>query len=288
MGVVNHPMSSEPVDRDVIRTPVTDYTMFYEVAGGALVRRMQPVEVAHRWLGSGPVALVALHSLSGAGETFRALAAELEGRARVLAVDLRGFGASHRPTAGYDVEALAADVGKVVAEARPGLPWILLGHGLGAAVALAAAPALAPDGLVLSGVAAVEGAPDALTDLMELATSSPDRVGAELERLTGTRTRTADVTPQVLGHLARAWCAFDGASARDDLTMPVLVLTATEDHLTPAGGPGGAEWLAASAAVELVELAGPHELPNHAADAVAEALGRWLDNTIDPEGEGGT
>jgi len=277
-------MSVETVETDVVHTPVTDYAMFYEVADGALVRRMQPVEVAHRWLGSGPVALVALHSLSGAGETFRALAAALEGRARILAVDLRGFGASHRPTAGYDVDALAADVGKVLDEARPGAPWILLGHGLGAAVALAAAPALAPDGLVLSGLAAAEGAPESLTGLVELATTSPDRVGAELERLTGTQTRAADVTPQVLGHLARAWRAFDGASAPEALDMPVLVLTATGDHLTPAGGPGGAEWLAAHAAVELVELAGPHALVDEAAGAVAEALGRWLDHTIDPEG----
>lgn len=260
------------------RTPVSDYAMFYEVVDGALVRRMQALEVAHRTSGHGAVTVLALHSLSAASGAFARLAAALDGRARTCAADLRGFGGSHRPTKGYDVEVLAADAAKVAAACTPARPRVLLGHGLGACVGLEAARLAPFDGLALSGVALAAGQPAALAPLEELGQDRPEELPAALGGLTGSPTVGEDVTPQVVAQAVRAWRAFDGTSAAAQLDLPLLVLGGEDDALAPVDAEGGGKWLADRARGELVRLPGGHELPAEQPDALAAELRRWMDD----------
>ena len=58
--------------------------------------------------GSPPVLL--LHAWAGSRRSFAALLPLLSGRVRAITVDLRGHGDADKPSAGYDLGALAADV----------------------------------------------------------------------------------------------------------------------------------------------------------------------------------
>lgn len=110
-----------------------------------VVRSADRTQVAVSDVGTGPP-VVLLHGLAGSGDDWwwagavdRLLAA---GR-RVLVVDLRGHGRSTRPTdpAAYAVERLVADVAAVAGLVDDHAPIDLVGWGLGAIVADAAAAA---------------------------------------------------------------------------------------------------------------------------------------------------
>ena len=88
-----------------------------------------------------------VHGVTSSSRTWWRVGPALAERGyRVLAVDLRGHGSSPRPTAGLSVADLATDVAETV-EATAGSPVdLLVGHSLGALVALelvAARPRLA-------------------------------------------------------------------------------------------------------------------------------------------------
>jgi cis-3-alkyl-4-acyloxetan-2-one decarboxylase len=84
--------------------------------------------------------ILALHGLMGSHEYLRPLAAELNGDAEVVAVDLPGFGESPKPpesayTPGDHAAALALTVGSL-ALAEVEAPLTVAGHSLGAVVGL--------------------------------------------------------------------------------------------------------------------------------------------------------
>lgn len=250
-------------------TPVTDYTMFYEHVDGLPVRRMEPIRVAWRRLGSGPRMLVCVHSINRAASTFEPLAEALAATAEVVAIDLRGFGASHRPTAAATVAELTADVLRVGAELGESRP-LLYGHGFGACVALAAARQLS-SGAVVSGVAFAAGEPQAVARLE--AAGGDGAAGVELPRALGSGKR-ADVNPLTVGQVAQAWRAF--AAAADELP-PLLALAGSDDGVTPADGPGGAAWAATAGHGRLVIVDGAgHDLPREGPEEIAAAIGEWM------------
>jgi pimeloyl-ACP methyl ester carboxylesterase len=100
-------------------------------------------QLATRWWGSegrGVVPrllAVLVHGVTSSSRTWWRVGPALAERGyRVLAVDLRGHGSSPRPTAGLSVADLATDVAETV-EAAAGPPVdLLVGHSLGALVAL--------------------------------------------------------------------------------------------------------------------------------------------------------
>jgi len=97
---------------------------------------------------------VLVHGVTSSSRTWwRAGPALAERGYRVLAVDLRGHGSSPRPTAGQSVADLATDVAETV-EAAAGPPVdLLVGHSLGALVALELVAAQLLD--ILKGIDAV-------------------------------------------------------------------------------------------------------------------------------------
>ena len=95
------------------------------VAGG--------VRIHYRRLGSGP-AMVLLHGFPQTGHCWRKVMPALAERFTVVAPDLRGYGDSDRPAAGYDKRTMAADVADVIRTL--GIqPVVLVGHDRGARVA---------------------------------------------------------------------------------------------------------------------------------------------------------
>ena len=104
-----------------------------------------------------PVLLV--HGLGGSGRYFERLAARLDGRFRIVAPDLAGFGSSDKPKLGYDRAAHLEDL-DAVAEGLGDRTPVVAGHSLGGlfaalwaarrpeavrALAIVAAPYPSPD-----------------------------------------------------------------------------------------------------------------------------------------------
>lgn len=108
-----------------------------------MVVRLQSGEQIHYldWDSAAPSSpIVLVHGLTRTAWTWVPVARRLAVDHPVVAVDLRGHGASDAPLAGYELESLALDVLTVVAgkgwgEAVGGVPVVVAGHGLGAMVA---------------------------------------------------------------------------------------------------------------------------------------------------------
>jgi pimeloyl-ACP methyl ester carboxylesterase len=90
-------------------------------------------KVAYSDRGNGPAAVL-LHSSAGTRAQWRSLTEMLEGKRRVLAPDLRGYGESGGRPGTPDLADEAAIVGALAA--RAGGPIDLVGHSYGGAVAL--------------------------------------------------------------------------------------------------------------------------------------------------------
>ena len=77
--------------------------------------------------------LVLLHGLSASSDSWRPVADRLRGSWRVIALDLRGHGASGRDTGGYSFGDHCADVSRVLDAL--GERVVLVGHSLGGVIA---------------------------------------------------------------------------------------------------------------------------------------------------------
>src|SRR5262245_8317904 len=102
------------------------------------IARAGGFDVDYEDVGSGP-AVVLLHSSASGNRQWRRLSDELKSRYRLIAVNLFGYGAT-TPWAGKEELTLGDAANLVVAVAdHVDEPAALVGHSLGAAVALEAA-----------------------------------------------------------------------------------------------------------------------------------------------------
>lgn len=113
--------------------------------------------LAYEVAGQGTPALVFVHGWAGERGLWRATMAEFAGQQRVLALDLAGHGESGAERADWSLAAFAGDIATVV-RAEGLEDCVLVGHSLGAPLALLALPMLAPR---VRAVIAVEGLHDA-------------------------------------------------------------------------------------------------------------------------------
>jgi pimeloyl-ACP methyl ester carboxylesterase len=125
------------------------------------------VELAIWRAGEGPDPVVCLHGITAQHRAFNAAARYLGPSRGIVGVDLRGRGDSDKPESGYNLEAHAADVVRVL-DHRGLESAVLAGHSMGAFVALKTA-LLFPErvrALVLldGGWPRVESKPEELTE----------------------------------------------------------------------------------------------------------------------------
>ena len=130
--------------------------------------------------GVGKTTLLFLHYWGGSARTWTRVIDQLEGEARCVAIDQRGWGCSASLDGRYDLEAMADDVEDVVCAL--GLKQVVLvGHSMGGKVAqiLAARGAIAPVGLVLVAPAPPHAMPVPAEQRAAMLASYQSREGVE-------------------------------------------------------------------------------------------------------------
>jgi non-heme chloroperoxidase len=173
-------------------------------------------------------------------------------RHRAIAVDLRGFGASTRPTSGYTIDDLAGDVVAFLLESsdtRGTAGVTVVGHSMGSFVARRVAQ-LAPakvQRLVLIG-SAVRAANDVLREVAEVVADLPDPVPEAFAREFQAGTIHGPVPEPFFDGLvaesrkapAPVWrealaggIAYDDTERLGDITVPTLVIGGDKDALFP-------------------------------------------------------
>ena len=248
------------------------------------------------WGGSDPhhrPLAVLVHGVTSSSRTWWRVGPALAGRGfRVLAVDLRGHGASARAEAGLAVADLADDVAETVAETATVPVDLLVGHSLGALVALEVVgrrPGFARRLVVEDppGSSSVDGAelaagieadtarvvtdPEGLRRELEAANPAwpPGEAGRRIADL-------ADCDGRAIADAFRQGVAFDLPALLAAARLPILMLLGEEDLGSTLTG------LDRKSAVEAVAggttriLPAGHNLHREALDPWLAALDAWL------------
>jgi pimeloyl-ACP methyl ester carboxylesterase len=257
-------------------------------------------EAVHRPLAAQPLAVL-VHGVTSSSRTWWRVGPALTDRGyRVLAVDLRGHGASPRAEAGLSAADLADDVAETVGAVTAGSPGVaaqppvdlLVGHSLGALVALEVAgrrPGFArrlvaedpPGSASVDWAALADGveadtsravtAPDALR--RDLVAANPAWPPGEAERRVAD---LADCDGQAIAAAFRSGIRYDLSALLAAVPLLVLLLLAEESIGSTLLG------LDRKAAVESLGdgttrvLPAGHNVHREALDAWLAALDDWL------------
>jgi pimeloyl-ACP methyl ester carboxylesterase len=230
----------------------------------------------------GGPALILIHGAGGSHLHWPAALRRMPG-ATVYAVDLPGHGRSEGPGREH-IEDYVADIVRFM-DAVGVSRGVLVGHSMGGAIAQMTA-LMAPErvaGLVLVGTGArLRVAPALLDGILQdargaLALITEWAWGPEADPAMVARGRQmmARVNPRVVWGDFAACDRFDIRERVGEITAPALVITGSEDRMTP---PKFGQWLAEripGARFVLVEGAG-HMVMLEKPDQVASAVREWL------------
>ena len=257
---------------------------------------LDSVEVACEISGHGSPAIVLLHGLGASTRLWRDVQARLGDGNQVLSLDLRGAGRTRQlEDRALSLETWADDL-RGTLEALDIERPVLVGHSLGAGVALKYALGF-PDhvaGLVLMGVdpdlsnlaprmlAAAE-----LIERVGLATWVADHWSKNTPFAAATLARSPEIVDRYSSMLlsndepsyvrtCRAIAASESLAGRvGEITLPTLVILGAEDDRTlPEHGRSLARRLAGARVVELPGVG--HTMPFEAPDEVAAALAEFV------------
>jgi sigma-B regulation protein RsbQ len=120
--------------------------------GPRIVMSDDNVHLEYHVFGQGDPAVVLVHGWAGNENYWHEQFGVLKARYTVVALDLAGHGASGRNRTDWSIDNYARDVATIVRQV-PNRQLVLVGHSMGATVALAAAPKIGPR---LIGIIAVE------------------------------------------------------------------------------------------------------------------------------------
>ncbi len=252
---------------------------FLRTAGGLRFAYMEQGERI------GPAVLM-LHGYSDSHHSFDLIRPHLPQNMRVIALTMRGHGQSDKPFDVYDVAEFAADVPEVL-DALGIESAILVGHSLGAAVALDAAAAYPAR---VSGIALIGGFADfrnnaGVIELVDAVKNFTDPVDPEFV-LAFQESTIADMIPQrfldlvvseslrlpahVWRSIGRGLVAADPLRAAVRASAPALLMRGVKDAFVPeadqqllAGALGDARW---------VEMYGAGHAPHWEAPAETAAI----------------
>jgi pimeloyl-ACP methyl ester carboxylesterase len=224
--------------------PRTEFTVVRHVRLASGVQ----LEIAERGPRDG-LPVVMLHGITDSRLSYESMWHRLPAHWHAIAVSLRGHGASDRPQ-GYALPEMAADVA-LLAEALQLAPMVVVGHSMGAAVAMQLAIDRPDLVRALAGIGAFASFGDKSelrayrdTEIEALRDPIPDRVAREFQLSTLNAPFDAALLEMMVRESckvpARVWrAAFDGLLADSfcaglpTLAMPVLLLWGSADAFVP-------------------------------------------------------
>ena len=261
-----------------------------------IVRKIQlrngvQLEIAERGPFDG-LPVVMLHGITDSRLSFEPMWHQLPTHWRTIAVSLRGHGASDRPQ-GYARPEMAADVA-LLAEALQLPPMVVVGHSMGAAVAMQLAIDRPDLVRALAGIGAFASFGDKAelrayrdTEIEALRDPIPDRVAREFQLSTLNAPFDAAMLEMMVRESrkvpARVWrAAFDGLLADSfcaglpTLTMPALLLWGSADAFVPRADADTLRSVLPAATLQVYEDAG-HALHWEQPARVVQDLQRFID-----------
>jgi 3-oxoadipate enol-lactonase len=241
--------------------------------------------------GAGKPPVVLLHGLGGDLSVWRDYLDPLAARHRVLACDLRGFGASRRLPESVEIAEHARDVAAEITALDAG-PAIVVGHSMGGMVAqqlAVEAPALVR-GLVLIdtisgagreyremnaplGEAFLEHGAPPVAEQLQATMYHPDTLAREADFVAAVQRVFAAADPRALWAAIQAINGFDVRDRIPSLDTPTCVICGEADLML-----ADAEWTAShlpGARLVVVEGAG-HMAPLEAFDEVLDEIETFL------------
>lgn len=262
--------------------------------GGGFSVALQDGATLRAWSQGEGRALLLVSGLGGTGGFWKAAAADLGRRYRVLRFDQRGIGASTRGTAPCTIDQLAHDC-LAVLDAAGVERCVVLGHSTGGCIAQALGR-IAPqrfDGLILSAtwlgpnryMSELFGArrdilavvPEAYATTSALMAYPPAWLAANWHVLDAARA-SAPTSPEarrIVRERIDALLAFDGSAAAASLAPPLMILGARDDLIVPAFLQE--ELAAALPAAQLTFLdEGGHFFPISRRDAFTASVDAWV------------
>jgi pimeloyl-ACP methyl ester carboxylesterase len=245
--------------------------------------------------------LVLIHGLATTRSIWRHVVPRLADTRQVVTLDVPGFGATRPVGRGFDLDDVAADVAEGLRASAVSEPYDLVGHSMGAAVAITLAmrePAavrslvlVSPAGLrpiPLLGAAALGMAAELYIPLRRRASALAGWSWGRRLLMAGGVVDAAALEPAIVRQLVGA---SDGArrigpalstvasadlrTALAELPMPVGAVWGRGDRVIPPGGVQTVRQLRPGAVCEIVEGAG-HISMVEQPDAFVEALERVL------------
>jgi pimeloyl-ACP methyl ester carboxylesterase len=191
----------------------------------------------------GDIALLFLHGWNASSEVWGPLMDLLATRRRTIAIDVRGFGASHAAPGPYRVEHFADDLSSLIAYADLD-PLVVVGHSMGAAVAqrFAIDRPDAVEGLVLIAPVPAGGMdfPPKVDAFFRSLPGNPEATNAWLAKLTleeppaeirrMVRNAAALVDPDVALESYESWSRLNFADEAATIATPTLVIAPAADR----------------------------------------------------------
>jgi len=245
--------------------------------------------------------LVLIHGLATSRSIWRHVAPRLSDTRQVVTLDVPGFGAARPAGRGFDLEVVAGQIARDLSAGGVRAPYDLVGHSMGAAVALtlAARAPRAVRSLVLVSPAGLRPIPSLLAAALgigaelyipvrrqaaPLATWSWGRRllmaggvadGAALEPAVVRELVAASLGARRIGPALSAVASADLRGLLGDLPLPVGAVWGRDDRVIPPGGLQTVRWLRPDAVCEIVDGAG-HISMVEQPDTFAETLQRVL------------
>ncbi len=227
----------------------------------------------------GTLPALLLHRAGGSSKAWMPHLGKVNGRCQLIAVDMPGHGESPGPAL-ESIEEMAELVS--VALDQLGISQVVLaGHSMGGAIALTLAikrPDLAAAVLLLSSGAKLRVAKPVLESIR----TQFDMLPGLMEQLIFSKDTPREVIEAHLPHLfdapsevvladLEACDRFDAESEVYEITVPIMLLTGKEDHLTPPRLARRIAERVAHATVRVIAGSG-HMLPLEQPELVASAL----------------